>query len=783
MTSHRSFIARPLVAAAICAASTATLALPAAYSVEIRRTDFGVPHIKAGDYGSLAYGLGYAYAQDNACLLFDQVLTVRGERSRFLGAQGTTTVSFHPVANVDSDFFFALTMDDEALRRAYAQASAQARASVAGYVAGVNRFLRDTPRASLPVECRDAAWVRPLSEGDVYRLLEEKATQAGSGAFAQALATAHPPETGTDPVKTSARTIDLDALNAELQVARPPIGSNGWAFGGELGAQGRGVLLGNPHFPWATSNRFYQSHLTIPGQLDVMGVSLGQFPVINIGFNHDVAWTHTVSTARRFTLYALQLEPGHPTRYVVDGHVAEMTARTVSVPTLQADGSLAQVSRTFYSSSFGPVLSLPQAGLPWNSTHAYAIADANLDNARLLDTWLAFERARSIDDVKVGLGNLGIPWVNTLATDRAGHALYADVSAVPAVDARQMVDCAASPQAAALFARAGLLVLDGARAACAWRRDEASAVPGLLPARDLPLLERRDFVANSNDSYWLANPNDAAHEYAPIIGPRGVEQSLRTRMSLTEIERLASCRAQAAGCALTAEGLRDVLFADRNLAAQLVLGDFLGAAKAGEDADLKAGLDALAAWDRSDQVASRGAVLFHEWWLRVRTLKQLYRVPFDPADPVHTPRGLNVADPAVLQAGSAALSETVRALRAKGFAPDVPVGQVQAVATPAGRIGIPGGDEREGVLNKIDVGALAPDGYHPYSGSSYIQAVGFSKDGPHALGLLVYGQSSDPKSPYHYDQMALFANSQLPALPFTEAEVAAHARSVLHLDQ
>lgn len=35
--------------------------------------------------------------------------------------------------------------------------------------------------------------------------------------------------------------------------------------------------------------RFYQMHLTIPGQLDVMGAALPGLPVINIGFNQHVA--------------------------------------------------------------------------------------------------------------------------------------------------------------------------------------------------------------------------------------------------------------------------------------------------------------------------------------------------------------------------------------------------------------------------------------------------------------------------------------------------------------
>ena len=49
---------------------------------EIRRTGFGVPHIVAANERGLGYGIGYAYAQDNLCLLANEVITVNGRRSR-----------------------------------------------------------------------------------------------------------------------------------------------------------------------------------------------------------------------------------------------------------------------------------------------------------------------------------------------------------------------------------------------------------------------------------------------------------------------------------------------------------------------------------------------------------------------------------------------------------------------------------------------------------------------------------------------------------------------------
>ncbi|MEU6238506.1 penicillin acylase family protein, partial [Kitasatospora sp. NPDC047058] len=60
------------------------------YTAKIRRTEYGVPHIVARDFGGLGFGYGYAFAQDNLCQLADHVVTLRGERSRWFGPDGAS---------------------------------------------------------------------------------------------------------------------------------------------------------------------------------------------------------------------------------------------------------------------------------------------------------------------------------------------------------------------------------------------------------------------------------------------------------------------------------------------------------------------------------------------------------------------------------------------------------------------------------------------------------------------------------------------------------------------
>jgi hypothetical protein len=91
-----------------------------------------------------------------------------------------------------------------------------------------------------------------------------------------------------------------------------------------------------------------------------------------------------------------------------------------------------------------------------------------------------------------------------------------------------------SAPAADLAKSRRIFVLDGARAACDW--DRGTGVPGLFPPALMPQTVRQDFVANSNDSFWLVNDRSPIRNDGPIVGAMDVPQNLRTRAGLLEIE-------------------------------------------------------------------------------------------------------------------------------------------------------------------------------------------------------------------------------------------------------
>ncbi|SDE09025.1 acyl-homoserine-lactone acylase [Variovorax sp. CF079] len=779
-TSSRFAPSAIALAFAALLAACASNPAPGSRSVTIERTTYGIAHITAPDYEGIAYGVAYAHAQDNVCQTAEHLLTVRGERAQFLGAQATGELGLGRLPNTQIDLFVRAHMDDAALARAAAANNEDVKASLRGYVAGYNRYLQDAGPNGLPEACRNKPWVRPMSLADLSRTTEMSMIQGGIGALAGAVLAAAPPAPGTrnaaEPVALQQAVAEIGRHSFNANPEGGELGSNGWAFGRNATPDGRGLVLGNPHFPWAGTNRFWEMHLTIPGQLDVMGATGGLSPVVAIGFNKDVAWTHTVSTGKRFTLYELKLDPADPTVYIVDGQRKKMTTRNVSLPAVGGPAP----PKTFYGTEWGPVVSLPRAGLGWTATTAYAIRDANTQNVRSAQSWMQMALARNVGELRAAMGNQGMPWINTIAADREGNAMYADLSVVPDVSAEMLKACAPSPRAAALLNAAGLPVLDGSRSACAWNRDAAAAMPGVTAPARMPVVVTPDWVQNSNDSFWLSNPHiEAPAGISPLVGFTGTPQRLRTRSGIMEIEARLAGNDGLRGDKMGAAELRSVIFRDRNLAGMLVADDLVAACNAGASAltqDQALGCRVLAAWDRTSNGASKGAPLFREFWRKAKDVPKVWRVPFDPTRPVATPAGLDMATPATREAVFKALGDAVAIVRTAGFAADVPLAEVQTRTVRGQKVAIHGGDEFEGVLNKVESqgqSLIDPKGYNINYGSSYMQVVGFDQRGPVAQAILTYGQSSDPASSRAYDQLPLFAAKQWHPLPFHRADIEA----------
>lgn len=765
------------------------------YRARITRTRHGIPHIVAKDFGSLGYGEGYATAETSICNLADTVMTIRGQRSRYLGAtkrydDGVTL----DATNLQTDTVFTDIRNrhvvEALLRDPTRGPGRQTRALVRGYAAGVNKYLRSVggSRGVHDPACKGKPWVRadatPL---DIWYAVYAANLLASTGVFVPQIADASPPSltdpTGgppSAPVPASFASPPRPLPAKKALLARlgkdpdSPFGSNATAVGSAATTTRKGMLLGNPHFPWRGRYRFTELQLTVPGHYNVAGAGLIGSPVVNIGWNNDVAWSHTVSTAYRFTPYEYKLVPGRPTTYLTENGPTQLVKRVVKVRVKQSDGRLTTVTKNLYRTHEGYVLDAPDVLMPWSQTSVFALRDANAEQLRTVDTFFDMAKAHDVGSLlRAQDRGAGMPWVNTIAADRAGHAMYADHSVVPNVPDALVQQCN-TPTGVALEQLAGLPALDGTRAqsGCAWRTDPDAQRPGIFGPNHLPREVRRDWVANANDSYWLPNPKQPLEGYSSIIGCEKCERTLRTRMIYHYVlDRLAGTDGLARHHKVSPTTLAATEHVNRVYGAEL--------ARTGGDLDTVcqaagggSSCDVLHRWDGHSDIDSRGTQIFQEFWKRAQDVQGLWTVPFDPNDPVGTPRDLDQANPLVVKA----MRDALDYLHAKGIADDSRWGSLQ-VAGDDGAPAIPigGGEGFAGNANAVSSRnpAANTNRLYPVSyGSSHIQAVAFLPD--HRLvarTILTYSESMDRRRATSSDQTRLFSHEKWVRFAWTRRQV------------
>jgi len=340
--------------------------------VIIRRDTYGVPHILGDTEGAAAFGYGYAVAEDHAEELARLYVKARSEEAKYFGP-----------AFVESDFKMLHFRVYEVAEEGYAKSPAWFRGVMDGFAAGYNRYIEKRER-DFPV------WVKPI--------------------------------TGVDVLAHARRIcyMEFDLNTGELgQVPKEKAGtpgSNGFAIGKDRSASGNAMLMANPHLGWFGSHIWHELHMTVPGKLDVHGAALIGSPGINIGFNENLGWTHTVNPHDNDDVYELTLDPNDDKRYIFDGESRPMTKREFSIE-VKKDESLVTETRTCYDSHLGPVVL-------FRGDKAYAVKTPNLHEWRSIEQWAMMAKARNYAEFRDALKIQGVSMFNVIYADREGHCFY-----------------------------------------------------------------------------------------------------------------------------------------------------------------------------------------------------------------------------------------------------------------------------------------------------------------------------------------------------------------------
>jgi acyl-homoserine-lactone acylase len=789
---RRLLAALAVVAAMACLPASAV----ASYNVSLTRTTGGVANISGKNFADVGFGIGYGQAQDGICLLAETFLTVDGERSAFLGPEGTFKNEAEGgvvFTNLNSDIYWTSVKARGTVTKLLALSnphapSPEARAAARGYAAGYNAYLAHIGGANGVTNpaCKGAGWVRPIKPIEVWRRIYQIDDLAGNSALgpeAEANPAFGPPAAHVAAAAAKRGTASIRSLSLPNlpQVHSELMGSNGLAVGGEDATNGGGVVLSNPHFPWHGAERFWEMNIEVPGQYHATGVGIWGLPGINIGHNQNVSWTHTVSTNSTIKFWYLLPIEGHPTEYPYKGERLRMVKRVVTVKALE-HGELVPRTGTLYYSHYGPVI--------WESGHAIAVEDANGDNLRGPDQWLAISKAQNAAQVVESERAIqGVPWVNTIGADSEGNAFYTEITVASSLTSAYLHSfCDLSPGSLT-----GPFYGNGS---CEPPESPGAVVPGILAGSAEPSLVRRDYVENSNNSFWLANASSPLTGFSPALGGEEENPGMRAQTGIDMVaQRMGTYNGGVPTDGLsptpgfTAETMQNSWTKFRSLPAERALPGLReicanAVSETGgviNGVDVSAACPVLNAYGASATLEDKGAWLFQEWFEHAPNSQAGFWVhPWSASEPVYTPNTLNTS----LQASKEALATAVSSMEARGIPLDASTGEVQH-APQAGAAPLPGCSNGGNCFAAIG-------GSFPTPTSNQTQVTGgtsivmftelLAGHEPLTKALLAYSQSEDPTSPYYEDQTQRLSKNEWITLPWTPASVAEEAIApTLHL--
>lgn len=482
--------------------------------VTIARDTQGIATITAANRADLAYGTGFAHAQDR---FFQMDLTRRNAAGELAALVGSVAVP--------RDRENRLHRFRARAALVLRQAGAEQRAIIESYARGVNAGLNSL--AARPFEyfllgASPEPWRPEDSMLVVYAMFldlnDERALRDIRRGFA---ATALPPALyrfiypdGSDwdaPLMGAPRPVaripgpeaitltgdDVSRATAgpgrqrvhPSNADEPVFGSNNWAVAGRLSDSGAAIVANDMHLGLSAPNVFYRARMRFAnGSLDLNGVTLPGAPVLVAGSNGRVAWGNTNSYGDWSD--AVIITPGDlPGTYLTAAGPKEFVEH-VELIDVAGDAS---VEYRIRETIWGPVLDDdpdPERTLvvSWIAHHPHAVTLDHLD----------LEHAGTVDEALDIANRIGMPPQNFVVGDRDGNIGWTIAGKIP-------VRSGYDP----------MLPAD-------W--STGSGWQGWLPAPDYPRV-----VNPVEGRIWSANSRVADGDALNLIGDGGYDFAARAR--------------------------------------------------------------------------------------------------------------------------------------------------------------------------------------------------------------------------------------------------------------
>lgn len=398
--------------------------------VEVRRDEWGVPHLYATTPHDLYFAQGVVHAQDRLWQMDFQRRIGLGRLSELLGDP-----------TVETDTFLRTIGTHIAAQRDYDALGDEARAALQAYAEGVNAYVAAQPVLPLEYQLLGAEWEpwQPVHTLAWAKMMQwDLSSNWSEELFRPRLTERVGPEIasfllrdGTEVGAPAALAIgqpSLAALEASLGLVNIGLGShtgrgsNAWIVSGERTASGRPLLENDPHLGPGMPSIWYEIGLHAPG-LDVVGASLPGAPAVIIGHNAHIAWGVTTLALDTQDLFIERLSDGGTT-YEYQGAQVPLTVRD---ETIRVSGG-EDVTVTVRETRHGPLLNDVIDGLTEPVAFQWR---ATAEPTHLIEAVLGLNRATGRDSFLAALEQWDSPPQNFVYADDTGTIGYVAAGHLP----------------------------------------------------------------------------------------------------------------------------------------------------------------------------------------------------------------------------------------------------------------------------------------------------------------------------------------------------------------
>jgi acyl-homoserine-lactone acylase len=291
-----------------------------ASEVTITRDDWGIAHVRGTTDADAVFGMIYAQAEDDFPRIEANYLTALGRKAE---AEGE--------AAIWEDLRARLYVSEPELKEHYAASPPWLKRLMDGWAAGLNYYLATHPKVKPRVLTRFEPWMAlSFTEGSIGGDIERI-------------------DLGELERFYSGRATAAVAANDN-----EPRGSNGIAIAPALTADGKALLLINPH-----TSFFFRSELQMTSGegLDAYGAATwGQFFIYQ-GFNANAGWMHTSSGVDNVDEFAVTVgRQGKTLAYRYGTTWRPLTVRPVTLRYRMPGGRLGSRSFTTWRTHRGPIV-------------------------------------------------------------------------------------------------------------------------------------------------------------------------------------------------------------------------------------------------------------------------------------------------------------------------------------------------------------------------------------------------------------------------------------------